>query len=667
MSFQLNWNPVRSTISPELTRRQSYGGAIQQVSDTLNTLANQTRQANTQESLLDIASKQNLGALQNNQDLIMNTVGDIGNNTIDRGAILGAFNAQKQKLTEQQLNNDKLLGQQTADALALSGANQDAIIQTALKMSPNSLGPLAELFKNNQATAYEHGQDSIKNRQEDTRLGISATTAGYQGAKILADLTELIATHPDLTTTENYVDDNNVMRTRTTVVPGVAKILQASGFGGALDQFLGMGGGVGGKSNLPIGSSTGTGSAKVTLEPHHGEVINSARSFGFSDNVTAGLLGNLQVEGGYKGAKGDGGNSHGIVQWNGTRLDNFKRVIGKSPSESSVTEQMNFVKWELDNYEKSGALVYNKADKLSPKQQYERIMNASSPEQAAEYIDKYYERSSGEHRQKRVNYATSFAGALGGGNGVVNPTYTNNTIHADSKGGAINSALGSTTTDAPSGSAGYKIDHALLREAQSKVGGYEAQQEKNRNYTLNSKNQATRTIEFNAFKDKEGFSSGGDFENLLKYVNNVPEYMALSSDDKQVALKQLKADKSAKGYDSARSSMTKIVANMRSSEVSKARTGAIDQFVKESEAFYKSVKKDNPSLTLDKAMQMISVDKYNEWKKRTSAPKSNAKPKANTASKGKGIPYMTDKQKREEYLKKEASRIRPDMSHNPFY
>jgi hypothetical protein len=126
-------------------------------------------------------------------------------------------------------------------------------------------------------------------------------------------------------------------------------------------------------------------------------------------HVVAGFLGNFEAEGGYSGAKGDGGTASGIAQWRGERQANFQRVIGKPVDQATPEEQAKFVLWEMQNPEQ--AFVPRKG--LTPVQQRDAILNASSPAEAAELIDRFYERSSGQHRAARVAAANRFAGVDG--------------------------------------------------------------------------------------------------------------------------------------------------------------------------------------------------------------------------------------------------------------
>lgn len=151
-------------------------------------------------------------------------------------------------------------------------------------------------------------------------------------------------------------------------------------------------------------STLGGGSAlSADLPAPQAAVAGVLSEGGMSPNVVAGFLGNFDVEGGYDGAVGDGGTAHGIAQLRGERVTNFQRVIGKSPTDATHEEQARFVLWEMQNPEAAGMTTA----------QRDRILAAKSPQEAATLIDKFYERSSGKHRQRRVEAALRYAG--GGG------------------------------------------------------------------------------------------------------------------------------------------------------------------------------------------------------------------------------------------------------------
>lgn len=130
-------------------------------------------------------------------------------------------------------------------------------------------------------------------------------------------------------------------------------------------------------------------------------------SAGWSKEQAAGIVGNLQVESGRNlntGAVGDGGKAKGIAQWHPDRQANFARVMGKSLEESTLEDQLKFVDWELKNTEKSAG---------------DKLRAAASAAQAAQIVDKLYERSSGAALADRIASARMLAGP---GNGYQSTT-----------------------------------------------------------------------------------------------------------------------------------------------------------------------------------------------------------------------------------------------------
>lgn len=115
--------------------------------------------------------------------------------------------------------------------------------------------------------------------------------------------------------------------------------------------------------------------------------------------VVAGFLGNFDVEAGYTGAQGDGGTASGVAQWRKERRAAFKAMFGKDPHEATKEEQARFVLHEMKNPEQAGMTVA----------QRDAILAATTPEEAAELIDRYYERSSGKHRSERIEASKKYA------------------------------------------------------------------------------------------------------------------------------------------------------------------------------------------------------------------------------------------------------------------
>jgi hypothetical protein len=139
------------------------------------------------------------------------------------------------------------------------------------------------------------------------------------------------------------------------------------------------------------------------LQPDHVAVASTLSAGGLPAPVVAGFLGNFHAEGGYGGAKGDGGSATGIGQWRDARAANFERVVGKPVSEASPQEQAGFVLWEMQHPEAAGMT----------QGQVDAIMASKTAPQAAALIDQFYERSDGTARSRRMAAAASIAAGAG--------------------------------------------------------------------------------------------------------------------------------------------------------------------------------------------------------------------------------------------------------------
>ncbi len=148
--------------------------------------------------------------------------------------------------------------------------------------------------------------------------------------------------------------------------------------------------------------STGVISSSETGSPEAAQAFFESK--GWTKEQAAGIVGNLAVESGFQtDVVGDNGNAYGIAQWNKKgspeRIANFQKVMGKSLYGSNFQEQLEFVNWELNNSEKAAG---------------NRLRQATTTDEAAAIVDKYYERSSGVHLDRRqANAAAVIAGDYG--------------------------------------------------------------------------------------------------------------------------------------------------------------------------------------------------------------------------------------------------------------
>lgn len=139
----------------------------------------------------------------------------------------------------------------------------------------------------------------------------------------------------------------------------------------------------------PAGSFSGVGSSENAEK-----ALEFFKQKGWSPQQAAGIVGNLQAESGQDlnpSSLGDGGKAYGIAQWHPDRQANFESQFGKSIRQANFEEQLAFIQWELENTEKRAGQL---------------LKGAQSAAEAASIVDQYYERSSGEHRGKRIANAS---------------------------------------------------------------------------------------------------------------------------------------------------------------------------------------------------------------------------------------------------------------------
>jgi hypothetical protein len=202
---------------------------------------------------------------------------------------------------------------------------------------------------------------------------------------------------------------------------------------------------------------TGTAASVVAATGPQGEVAQVLSGGGLSAPVVAGFLGNFEVEGGYDGAQGDGGTASGIAQWRLERRDAFRAQYGKEPHEGTMAEQAEFVLWELTTPEgrKTASISKARADE---------ILAAQTPEEAAELIDKYYERSDGTHRDRRRKAAAKFASSADLAPGGSDVPQAGDVVAIDPGASSAEESAFSTTRDLPTEAAVPAQLHPVLRD-----------------------------------------------------------------------------------------------------------------------------------------------------------------------------------------------------------
>lgn len=136
------------------------------------------------------------------------------------------------------------------------------------------------------------------------------------------------------------------------------------------------------------------------------EAFNFFTSQNFTPEQAAGIVGNLQVESGLNPSSYNPsdktGDAYGIAQWHPDRRAEFKRIFKKDMTESTFSEQLNFIMHELNTGNGVARGTLN------------ALRSARTPAEAATIFDKMYEKSSGDARQTRIRNAENLFNQLTG-------------------------------------------------------------------------------------------------------------------------------------------------------------------------------------------------------------------------------------------------------------
>lgn len=162
----------------------------------------------------------------------------------------------------------------------------------------------------------------------------------------------------------------------------------------------------------PKGSSTKTEKVAKNNEQQEGEsnamyAMRYLIGNGFNKEQAAGIVGNLMQESGGGtfdlGLNATDGTAQGIAQWQGSRLENLRNFQrDRFNGEDTLDSQLAFLVYEMQDSEKGA---------------YNQIKGTNNARDAAYVTDKYYERSAGTERGKRMDYAqeayNAFTGEFG--------------------------------------------------------------------------------------------------------------------------------------------------------------------------------------------------------------------------------------------------------------
>lgn len=272
--------------------------------------------------------------------------------------------------------------------------------------SPGAMRYLAEEIQTNRPKILAAAQTMIETKfkaESFSHFGQNVVDQALSTGTV--DLVQARSLLPSIVTDAEFSEQAIVS------VNNAVQALRDRGTPEALQQAAGLLAGLRQRSRAPIDPGLGVASPSgAPLAPagnlaatgEAGEFAAAFKATGLSDPVIAGFLGNLKHESSFDSSRvGDNGSAFGHAQWRGERAENFRRIIGADPKNATPAQSVQFIKWELDNYQAAGMT----------KNQRDLILNAQTPEDAARAIDKYYERSDQRSTRDRMKAAREFFGA----------------------------------------------------------------------------------------------------------------------------------------------------------------------------------------------------------------------------------------------------------------
>ncbi len=171
--------------------------------------------------------------------------------------------------------------------------------------------------------------------------------------------------------------------------------------------YTSYGGASGG--GITVGDITNNGMVPMSgsIASRQNVAMTAFMNAGYTMNQAAGIVGNLIAESGagFSNQVGDGGSAKGIAQWHPDRQLYFERMFGHPVSKGTFDEQLQFVMWELNNTERVAGNA---------------LRNAVTPQDAADIVDRMYERSNGRARKQRIANAMALISNRNGGLGGLN-------------------------------------------------------------------------------------------------------------------------------------------------------------------------------------------------------------------------------------------------------
>lgn len=576
--FAFKWDAINPDVDWQLTQSKSYGDGIQTLNNAMNAFGDSTRKQNTDALLMQIAQSNDPTALGNTG--ILAGIDPL-NRTVAGADVLKEFMTRDDALRTKQANTmatDFLIDNTTDVAFMKKRSELEGI-------KPEYMGPIANLVTQQRASAAAAAQQAAENNRKDIEVGLKVAKNNSDIELNNFNMQKSMYDNQGKEQTVVMYDENGKAYPVTTRTPSLAQVVG--------------------------------GNVKTNIAEPQAKAIGTLRATGWNDNVVSGFVGNFMQEGGWDGAKGDGGSAHGVAQWRGERLTNYKNIIGKSPTESTVDEQMRFVQWEMQNPQAAGMTV----------KQRDMILAAKTPEEAAALIDKYYERSDGKSVSARQSHAKNVHSHISGTSsgsgtgGAIDAAVNGNTsgeVDNPFSPGSVAVPSSATTKgakgQAPKFQPGVGFDGPSVLEAQTSMKSFiEAANAKNT--IAKAKPSKVQETEFQQFLAKGGYT-GSEILNrnaeLYGTLKNFGEFNKMPGSEKKALLEYLTNENQKGVWLSGRLSAAEVKAKVERYKADRkfdaAATAKQEAFTALNAAatkLYHANVKRFPNITMQQAREMV--------------------------------------------------------------
>lgn len=338
--FAFKWNAVNPDVDWQLTQSKSYGDGIQTLNGAMNAFADSTRKQNTDALLMQIAQANDPTALGNTG--ILAGIDPL-NRTVAGADVLKEFMTRDDTLRTKQANT-------MATDFLLNNTSDLNFIKERSELegiTPEYMGPIANLVTQQRANAAAAAQQAAVNKREDIKVGSQVAKTNSDIELNNFNMKKAMYENPGKEETITVYDENGKAYPMTIRTPSLA-------------QVAGGGGGVPGSSNIKLSSEQEANMDTTWKALKANNVSDTAAQYLLAEIGREGSFNNANIYGNHADPKAKRTNS-GIISWSdpGRRaafLSSMKAEGHLNPdgsmkqSPEALTAQVNFMVQEMKNH-----------------------------------------------------------------------------------------------------------------------------------------------------------------------------------------------------------------------------------------------------------------------------------------------------------------------------